>query len=401
MRACVISMSFDVNDDRDDRDDAAANAENGREPIGAPEQHVGSEPGSEPIVHEDPAAGCGSPLAGPSGLVSLRGVLGYVRKNLRDGTAPIMYAVATEPWGTFAFRPGQMLAIAAQPGIGKTAFIVQAVVDALRLHPEATCLMVNVEMEPATLIERQIARLTGIDLSDITMRRNLTFRQREIDAAFVTLDALSDRLFFMEPRFTMDRVWECVEAVKPTIVVLDYIQRIECCDGVADTRQRLNNLVNEARRLAATGICVVEVSAIGRTSSKQNGGYNRKEIGLGSFRESSEIEYGVDDAYVMVYGSDEPNHNGTRVIELRHVKCRNARPAHLKFDFCGPSQRFTFKGEIDDAAKSSFSNPTASSGGGHGRGAASRQPASISIDDAMDPFGKAAMDAMAGEEKGK
>jgi replicative DNA helicase len=151
----------------------------------------------------------------------------------------------------------------------------------------------------------------------------------------------------MGPAFSMDRVLECIAAVGPSIVVLDYLQRIECCDGVAETRQRLNMLISQARDIAAAGISVVLVSAVGRTSSKKNGGYNSKEVGLACFRESSEIEYGVDDAFVMVNSGDGDTPDGRKVIELRHVKSRNHRPAHLKFEFDGAIQQFKFLGELD------------------------------------------------------
>jgi replicative DNA helicase len=148
------------------------------------------------------------------------------------------------------------------------------------------------------------------------------------------------------PPFSIDRVVEAVAEAQPTILVLDYLQRIKCCDGVADTRNRLNSLMLDARTLATAGICVVLVSAVARTPSKKGGGYNAKEIGMGSFRESSEIEYGCDDAFVMVEEERRPRDDqsqrgaGTVVRQLRHVKSRNHRQQSLRLEFDGSLQRF-------------------------------------------------------------
>jgi replicative DNA helicase len=300
---------------------------------------------------------------GPTNLVSLGRLLRELRHDLYHGKPPVEFAVANEPWGTFAYRPGDMMVIAAPPGMGKTAFVLQTIVDALRLNEGAKCLMVNVEMSPEVLIERQISRLSAIELADITARRDLLMKRSFIDPALATLESIEDRLFFMGLPYTMDRVLECIAAVEPSIVVLDYLQRIECCEGVADTRQRLNMLISQARGIAEAGVCVVLVSAVGRTSSKKNGGYNGKELGLASFRESSEIEYGVDDAFVMVNSGTDDLPDGRRVVELRHVKSRNHRPVHLRFEFDGAIQRFKFLGELEDEG-----DDVGEGGGGAGGG---------------------------------
>lgn len=297
------------------------------------------------------------PSSQPGVVVSLREVLAGLRRDLYHGAAPVEYAVAGEPWGTLALRPGDVVGLAAAPGIGKTALVSQMTVDALRLHPAAKCLIVNVEMPPSVLLERQLSRLSGIPYADIAGRRNLLGCQHRIDPAIATLDDIGDRLFFLGPPFSIERVVEAVAEAQPTILVLDYLQRIECCDGVADTRNRLNSLMHDARTLATAGICVVLVSAVARTPSKKGGGYNAKDIGMGSFRESSEIEYGCDDAFVMVEEEGRPREDsghqaGTVVRQLRHVKSRNHRQQSLRLEFDGSVQRFRLlsdEGQVDEA----------------------------------------------------
>lgn len=273
---------------------------------------------------------------------SLGSLLDSVRSDLFSGRRPPEYAVASEPWGTFALRPGDVIGLAAPPGHGKTALVTQCTVDALRLHPEARCLVVNIEMTPQKLIERQISRLSGVPFADIAARSMLAALGRPIDAAITTLASIGDRLFFMREPHDLESIALAIQDVQPTILVLDYIQRIDCCGGTLEARIRLNNVMREARIIASAGIAVFLVSAVGRTASKKNGGYNSRELGMGSFRESSEIEYGVDDAFILAdeEGSAENRTPGPRVMVLQHVKSRNHQRRDLRLEFDGAAQQF-------------------------------------------------------------
>lgn len=275
-------------------------------------------------------------------VLSLGSLLDSVREDLFSGKQPLQYAVASEPWGSIALRPGDVIGLAAPPGNGKTALAMQFVVDALRQHPDARCLNVNVEMSPAKLIERQISRLSGVSYTDIDSRTMISLHARQIEAAIATLASIGDRLFFMREPYDLETIALSLQDVQPTILVLDYVQRIECCGGQLEARIRLNNVMSEARNIASAGIAVMLVSAVGRTASKRNGGYNSRELGMGSFRESSEIEYGVDDAFVLTDedGSSEDNGGGPRVMMLRHVKSRNHQRKDLRLEFDGAVQQF-------------------------------------------------------------
>jgi len=280
---------------------------------------------------------------------SVNELLNDLRHDLYHGSPPIEYAVSNEVWGTFALRPGQIIGLAAPPAIGKTSFVTQATVDALRLNAGATCLTVNVEMTPQVILERQIARLSGVPVGDILGRRMMLGRQNVINPALATLEDIGKRMFFMSRPYTIERIVEAVAEVQPRILVLDYLQRIECCTGVSDARMRLNSLMHEARALADARICVVLVSAVSRTTSKKGGGYNAKELGMGSFRESSEIEYGCDDCFVM-YREDEQradSRDGQKIVHLKHVKSRNNMQQDLRFGFDGAIQRFELLPERD------------------------------------------------------
>ena len=60
-------------------------------------------------------------------------------------------------------------------------------------------------------------------------------------------------------------------------------------------------------------------------------------VGLASFRESSELEYGADGAFLLVRGDPA-------AATLRHVKSRHGEPLDVPLRFDGACQRFEADG---------------------------------------------------------
>ena len=87
--------------------------------------------------------------------------------------------------------------IGGAPGAGKTALTLQWTLDALALTPSLRALVANVEMTPSTLLDRQLARLSGVDLTTIRHRRLTAAHGDAIARGIETLDALADRLAFL------------------------------------------------------------------------------------------------------------------------------------------------------------------------------------------------------------
>ena len=74
-------------------------------------------------------------------------------------------------------------------------------------------------------------------------------------------------------------------------------------------------------------------------SSKDGKGrstYDGDALNLASFRESSELEFGADDAFILVRDPDDE----TGVI-LRHLKARHTEAKDIALTFDRPRQRFT------------------------------------------------------------
>lgn len=252
------------------------------------------------------------------------------RDAVLTGTPPVLYPIGADELARIEIGPGLVTLIGGAPGAGKTAFTMQAVVDALRLTPTLRVLVCNVEMTPKVLLDRQLARLSGVDVTTIRYRRFTEEHGDRLDQAIATLETIADRLAFVKPPFNLENVAAVADAFHPDMLVLDYIQRIPLPGDHGDKRGAIDAAMSLLRRFADAGSAVVVVAAVSRgKDSRGRSTYAGDALTLASFRESSELEFGADDAFILV-----PDEKDTDTVVLRHLKARHseARDVRLRFD---------------------------------------------------------------------
>lgn len=153
-------------------------------------------------------------------------------------------------------------------------------------------------------------------------------RRRQTNGA-TTRKRIADRVTFAEPPSRMGRLAEAIDGIGARLVVLDYVQRIAPPGGASpDLRTNVPAVMEATRRFADFGLGVPLVSALSR-SPDGNAKPTYAKAGMVNLRESSEIEYGGDSAYVL-------NAAGL----LRCVKNRHGEPGNIPLAFDGAKQRF-------------------------------------------------------------
>jgi replicative DNA helicase len=275
-------------------------------------------------------------------------VLAGWRDDVLSGKPPVLFPVGTGGLARLEIGPGLVSLIGGARGAGKTAFTMQCLVDALRLTPTLRAVVCNVEMPPAVLLDRQLARLSGIDLALIRHRRLSAGHADRIDQAMNTLEPLAERLAFVRPPFDLANVAATADAFDAQLLLLDYIQRIPPPGEHGDKRGAVNATMDYLRQFADAGVAVVVVSAIGRTKDgKGRSSYAGDGLNLASFRESSELEFGTDDAFILTPDDDQGG-----AVTLRHLKSRHGEARDIPLTFDGRLQRFGATGEPQpDAGK--------------------------------------------------
>ncbi len=262
-------------------------------------------------------------------------VLDGWRDDVLSGKPPTFYPIGEGELSRLEIGPGLVTLLGGAPGSGKTAFTMQAVVDALRLTPTLRAVVCNIEMPPSVLLDRQLARLSGVDLTTIRYRRLTAEHSERIDAGLTTLAEVCDRLAFVRPPFDLANIAAVADEFDAGLIVLDYIQRIQPPGEHGDKRGSVDATMNHLRAFADAGVAVVVLSAVGRTKDKQGrSSYSGEGLSLASFRESSELEFGADDAFILTPDRDSE-------VILRHLKSRNGECRDLRLTFDKPLQRFT------------------------------------------------------------
>ncbi len=266
-------------------------------------------------------------------------VLDGWRDEVLSGTAPVFYPIGAGELAGIEVGPGRVTLLGGGPGGGKTAFATQALFDALRLTPTLRALVCNVEMAPAVLLDRQLARLSGVDLTTIRYRKLGAEHADRIADGMATLEAVADRLCFVRPPFDLDNVAAAADEFGASLLLLDYIQRIDPPGAVDEARHRVNKLMDYLRQFADAGVAVFVISAVTRSKdSKGRSSYAGEGLNLASFRESSELEFGADDAFIL--HPDDDDAEGERV-KLKHLKSRHGECRTLTLRFDRPRQSFT------------------------------------------------------------
>jgi len=259
------------------------------------------------------------------------------REDLLTGKPPTLYPVGSGELARIEVGPNLVTLIGGAPGAGKTAFTMQCAVDALRLTESLRVLVCNIEMPPAVLLDRQLARLSGIDAATIRYRKLDGSHADRVDQALNTLERVAERLCFVRPPFDLANVAAAADAFNASLLVLDYIQRIPPPGAYGDRRGSVDATMNYLRQFADAGVAVVVVAAVART--KDNHGrssYAGDSLSLASFRESSELEFGADDAFIL-----SPDKKAVELVQLRHLKARHTEPHDLTLHFDRKRQQFT------------------------------------------------------------
>ncbi len=254
------------------------------------------------------------------------------RDQVLSGERPPRWAVG-DGFDAIELGPGQVMLLGGAPGAGKTTLAMQWTIDALRIDDRLRALVANVESSPGVLLDRQLSRLSGIPL-DVIRKRELTDAHGDrLADAFGILDELAERLTFLAAPFSLLNVAETADATDSRLIVIDYAQRFAA--GADEKRHEVNRLMDYLRRFADAGCGLLVLAAVGRTKDKRGrSSYDADGLNLASFRESSELEFGADSAYMLAPA-------GLGKANLACLKNRHGEPVGVELEFDGAVQRFT------------------------------------------------------------
>jgi replicative DNA helicase len=258
---------------------------------------------------------------------------------------PALWSAADPVFESIEIAPGRIVLLGGGPFVGKTALLLQWIIGILINNSNLHVIVANVEMTPFDLLDRQLARLSGVALSAIYRRKLDSDELRRLASARDILRPLivERRLGFADDPHRLGVIAKDASDLGAHLLVLDYLQRIHPAKPAKDgMRERINLLMSELRQLANEGgVGILAAAALTRTrDSKGRGGYDGKHLSLASFRESSELEYGADDC-LLLYPTDDDHDAPVRPMTLAHAKARYSATRDRVLVFDRPHQEFT------------------------------------------------------------
>jgi replicative DNA helicase len=147
-------------------------------------------------------------------------VLAGWRDDVLTGKEPVLDPVGAGELARIEIGPKLVTLTGRPPRAGRTALVVQLVTDALRLTPTLRAVVCNVEMSPETLLDRQLARLSGVDLTTIRYGKLGAAHADRIDQGLHTLEAIADRVAFVRAPSDLENVAATADAFEAGLIVL-------------------------------------------------------------------------------------------------------------------------------------------------------------------------------------
>jgi replicative DNA helicase len=93
------------------------------------------------------------------------------------------------------------------------------------------------------------------------------------------------------------------------------------------------------RQFADAEVAIIVVAALARSKDAKGRSSYNDGLSLASFRETSELEYGADDAFILAPDAGEGA--STSLVTLKHLKSRHGEARDIALSFDRPHQRFT------------------------------------------------------------
>jgi replicative DNA helicase len=276
-------------------------------------------------------------------------VLGRLCSQIAIGIPPRNFAATPGLENVIPLRPSELTILGGAPGSGKTLLAFTLVVDALRANPGLRALVANCEMPPERLLARQLARLGGLELARIETHESGITDCPQFAAAVATLEAIGDRLAFLQPPFTAATLEAAGMKFEPELVLVDYIQRFTAGPETGG-RESIDGMVSFLRMLCTeAGCAVLAVAAVHRGKDSRGNSAYGGGIGLASFRGSSELEFGADSAFTL-----QTSKRGKALLACCKARYGKMESARLVFDFSRASFAIASSSDeavLDDAAE--------------------------------------------------
>ena len=213
---------------------------------------------------------------------------------------------------TGGFQPGNLILLAARPGMGKSALAIGACIHnaVQKQNPVA---IFTLEMSAEEINQRILSQMTGVGLMNLRTRRGLTLKDRDalqqvkgvlLDAPLYVDDTVSARL--LDIRARSRRLKSRIPSL--SLIVIDYLQ-LMLTDGRSENRNLEVAAISRGLKLLAREleIPVVALSQLSRGVEQRHD----KTPMLSDLRDSGALEQDADLVFFIHRDKDAETANVT------------------------------------------------------------------------------------------
>ena len=227
---------------------------------------------------------------------------------------------------------GQMTALAAAPGVGKSALALQLAIQCLVNNQETIAIWCLGEMTRAALAARAICnfggRENGLTLQDVIHKRPPS---RELGVKLA--GTVGFRLKLVETPLVIDKIERAVIKDSPTLLIVDYLQLVRATRHFQDKTGEINDCLLKLREITTTrNIATLLVTNVAKGCDENTEIGN---IGKGS----NQIDFDVDNL-LFAYRVGEVGSDGEIKVQLKAKKIRQGQMADVDLWFFGKYQEF-------------------------------------------------------------
>lgn len=230
--------------------------------------------------------------------------------------------------------------IGALPSTGKTAFALN-----IARNQKQPVLFFSLEMSTEMLYERITSDALSIDYNLFSTQK---VNGEQVKSAKEYIKNLKPRFYAFDDIRDIEQQAAIIREVKPQLVVVDYIQKVQTVKRCQDRRNEIEHISGQYKHIANYNNChVMLLSQLSRVPSK-----NRKEPPtMADLKESGALE--ADGDYVMLlhrpYVIDKKGDPQECILKIDKNKFGGT--GRVDLSFIGKYQRFTGCYKTDDGSR--------------------------------------------------
>ncbi|MFT5337962.1 MAG: replicative DNA helicase [Sphingobacteriales bacterium] len=290
---------------------------------------------------------------------------------------------------TSGWQKGDMVVIAARPGMGKTAFVLSMARNIAVDHNRPIALF-SLEMSSLQLVNRLISSETEISAEKL---RKGNLEQHEYTQLHERLKKMANAPIFIDdtPGLSVFELRAKCRRLKAQhdidLVVIDYLQLMSAGGSKGNREQEISTISRSIKSIAMElNIPVIALSQLSRSVETRGGD---KRPMLSDLRESGAIEQDADIVTFIYrpeyYGflEDEDGNSVEGMGEIMIAKHRNGALENVKLKFTGHLAKFSNLNSFDKG----FGDPAVFQGAGDGFDAGSPMTRSSKMNEFDTPKG--------------